>query len=114
MKSLLIASLFLIFPAVSFASHIPGHPSQENGDPQQVVQSWGLTGAQTPKVAPGTVVKDEAGNTSICEKWMSSGCSDVSRTEWYRNQMIALGRQLKANGWIVAFPQFQYWANLAN
>ena len=67
MKSLLIASLFLIFPAVSFASHIPGHPSQENGDPQQVVQSWGLT-----------------------------------------------GRQLKANGWIVAFPQFQYWANLAN
>lgn len=82
-----------------------------NGDPLAVTQAWGLTGYQTPKTAPGTIVTDEGGIQDTCPAWYGwGGCFDLTRTDYYRNQMRELGRQLRAQG--VRGGIFTYWINL--
>lgn len=51
MKKIILSSviaLSLVAPLASFAATAT---STDNGDPMAVVQAWGLTGYQTPKVA---------------------------------------------------------------
>jgi hypothetical protein len=79
-----------------------------NGDPRNVMQPWGLTGHQTPTIAAGAVVVDEAGNVDTCPAWYGKmGCSDISRTDYYRNQMRNLAKQLQSRGFAVGI--FSYW-----
>lgn len=83
-----------------------------NGDPSAVMNSWGLTGAQTPRVAPGAVIVDEGGVKDVCPTWYIAGCSDITKTEYYRNNMKELARQLVKAGIANQFPQFVYWVKL--
>ena len=56
-----------------------------NMDPMAIMQSWGLTGYQTPLVSVGVTVTDKYGFKGVCERWMSSflGCFNISDTEDY-------------------------------
>lgn len=80
-----------------------------NGDPMAVVQPWGKNGHSTPVITAGTIVNDGYGISAICPKWQPAGCFDLTKTDWYRTQMITLARQLLANGFSVQFPQFKGW-----
>lgn len=82
---------------------------QCNGnDPMMVTMPWGLTGAQTPILKAGETVTDEAGVTDICPKWYFTNCFDISRTDYYRNYMRNLAKQLLANGTLTHYERFQY------
>lgn len=83
------------------------------GDPMKVVNAWGLTGYQTPHVDAGAMVTDEGGFSTVCPKFTNvMGCSDISRTDYYRNQIETAARGIISNGSIAEFPQFKYWINL--
>jgi len=106
-----IASLTLLsLPFVSMADVATSTPS--NGDPKAVSQVWGLTGYNTPIVSAGTVVTDAYGVSDTCPKWYAGGCSDLTRTDWYSNQMKDLARKLIASGRAELFPMFAGWVRL--
>lgn len=111
-KALFILAAVVILGTVSHAyaadCSIAGEcPS--NGDPQAVVQAWGLTGAATPKVAAGTVITDAAGLTDKCPTWYFQGCFNLTSTSYYQNQMRALVKELTSKGILNQFPQLQGW-----
>lgn len=72
-----------------------------------MTQSWGLTGYQTPVVVAGAVTVDEAGNSTTCPWFYPQGCFNLSKTDYYRKQMIDTAKQHKALGWY--FPSLAYW-----
>jgi hypothetical protein len=76
-------------------------------NPMLVYQPWGLTGFNTPQISAGTSVTDEGGVVLDCPKWETNGCQDITKTDYYRNYMLATGSDIKAKGWY--FPQFAYW-----
>lgn len=79
-----------------------------NGDPMLVSMPWGLTGHQTPQIVSGTTVSDTHGVESTCPAWYGiMGCFDLTSTDYYKNQMRELARQLLAlGGWN---PIFNGW-----
>ena len=79
-----------------------------NGHPLLVTQPWGLTQSETVTVGEGDVVVDEAGSTTVCT--LFHGCSDLTSTDFYRNNMIETARQLINKGMLQNFPMFSYWA----
>lgn len=63
-----------------------------NGDPLAVTQAWGLTGYQTPRVKPGTIIYSmtTGKQIDICPIWYPiAGCFDLSRTSYYLNSIGA-------------------------
>ena len=91
---------------------VESEPVQEvvvsgNGDPMGISQVWGLVGHQTPRVESGAVVTD----FDTCPVWYSNGCFDLTDTQYYVEQMLELGRQLRENGQSHLFPMFIYWVN---
>ncbi len=99
-------------PQVVVSNPVPTpKPPVGNGDPLAVTQVWGLTGHQTPHIQSGATIVDEGGIVDTCPAWYGMmGCFDLSRTDYYRNQMKELGRQLRALG--VTGGVFSYWINL--
>jgi len=83
-----------------------------NGDPNAVVQVWGLNGFDTPKVKSGTVIYDEMGVKDTCPKWYPRGCFNISNTNYYKNRMKTLARMLIANGFAKYFPIYNGWIEL--
>lgn len=81
---------------------------RSNGNPLLITQSWGLTQAETVTVGEGDVVVDEAGSATVCT--FIHGCSDLTSTDFYRNNMIETARQLIDNGRLQFFPMFSYWS----
>lgn len=84
-----------------------------NGNPLNVVNGWGLTGAQSLKMSVGAFATDENGATYQCETWILQGCYDITHTWYYHNYMVNLGHQLVSNGFSAQFPQFSYWWEIA-
>lgn len=86
------------------------HPEITNGDPNKVVNGWGLTNEQSKIVAGGTIIKDAKGIVwnDACPKWQPK-CVDLTGTEYYISSMKSLARQLLANGFWVKFPVFKAW-----
>lgn len=78
-------------------------------DPKSIVNSWGLNGYQTPWVPAGTTIIDEAGTVDVCPKLWFMGCSDITKTAYYRSAQIETARQLKVLGISLA-PFSTYWA----
>lgn len=70
------------------------------GDPMKVVMVWGLDGYHTPRIASGQ--KD-------CPAWYPVGCFDLTSTQYYRDQMMNLARELIAKGFVNQFPQYEEW-----
>lgn len=87
-------------------------PCGGNGNPTTITNVWGLTGEHTPKIAAGSYATDEAGNKELCPAFIYGGCSDITRTDYYRNGMIETARQIKGYGMEAQFPQFAYWYKL--
>jgi hypothetical protein len=84
-----------------------------NGNPDDAVAGWGLTGAQTKKVVAGTEMVDEAGYKAVCPAWYGKlMCADITRTEYYRKAHVEVARQLKEKNLLSKFPGFSYWATL--
>ena len=81
-----------------------------NGDPLKVEQPWKLTGYQTPSVLKGAVVTDKTGIKDTCN--YSQGCFDVTGTEWYKNQMKHIARELIRLNRVKYFPIFTGWVNI--
>ncbi len=79
------------------------------GDPMKVTMVWGLIGYDTPQVKGGVTVTDETGIQDTCPSWFARGCFDLTRTEYYRNQMRATEKDLQAKGWISVFPHMVAW-----
>lgn len=78
--------------------------------PTEISMPWGLKGGETPTVKAGTVVTDEHGIAYDCPIiFVSFQCYDLTRTDYYRNQMRELGRQLIANGRAPFFPSLKGW-----
>lgn len=114
MKNIIILSaLFVSLGITSTVSAAVVDPSVTNGNPYEVVNGWGLTGTQSKYIAPGTTVTDKGGVTGKCATWEMRGCYDITVTKWYEENMIALAKQLLANGFSTQFPQFSYWYGLA-
>jgi len=84
-----------------------------NGDPMAVMQSWGLSGHSTPTVSAGTVVNDGYGISAVCPKWQPAGCFNLTTTNWYKQYMTNLAKQLLGNGFWVQFPQYKEWYRVA-
>jgi len=80
-----------------------------NGNPMEVYQPWGLIGLQTPTVKSGATFTDEAGNSDLCPAWYPSGCFDLTRTDYYRNEMKITTQSLNKIGQLNQFPQLSYW-----
>lgn len=81
-----------------------------NGDPNKVVNGWGLTNEQSKIVSGGTIIKDSMGIVwdNACPKWQPK-CVDLTDTDFYKNSMKKLARQLLDNGFFVKFPIFNAW-----
>lgn len=77
--------------------------------PVDLYHSWGLLGSETPKVLAGTTVRDQTGMTFDCPLWVNHGCFDLTGTDWYRNQMIDLAREILSTGQQAYYPQFNGW-----
>jgi hypothetical protein len=114
MKSILIslalfASVFAAAPA--YAQVDCSVTPCGNGDPSAVVQAWGLNSYQTPSVAAGVVVTDEYGFKDTCPAFYGKFmCADITRTDYYRNSMKAVARDLIAKGYsALQFPAFKGW-----
>lgn len=81
------------------------------GIPSLLTMPWGLTGGETPTITPGTAVEDEYGVPLSCPAWFPpTGCYDNTRTEYYRNNMRILARQLLASG-AMDFGIYTGWVN---
>lgn len=80
---------------------------QGNGNPATVSQAWGLTGAQSTVVPAGATITDEFGFSVQCGRF--DACIDLTRTDYYRNQMRDLARSLIATGQAGRFPMFSGW-----
>lgn len=103
-------ALFFVLAGSASANHLGDNQIHANGDPLAVIQPWGLNGHQTVTVRPGQSITDEAGEVYVCPIWHGQvGCSDVTRTEWYRNSQIAAARGLKALGLLVPGNRYFYW-----
>lgn len=119
MKYILIIALALVGFAGKAQAHVlldefdnPIIHSHPNGDPMLVVNAWGLNGYQTPIIAVGAVIADEGGITTTCPSWYPKfGCFDLTRTEYYRNQMRETARQISQLGVANQFGQMSYWLN---
>ncbi len=106
MKKSIILGLALFFVAgTALASD--GTLSHSNGNPYKITQPWGLTQEQTVTVGIGDTITNEAGLSEVCTFF--HGCSDITKTDFYRNNMIETARQLIENGRLQFFPMFQYW-----
>lgn len=82
--------------------------SCENGNPEMVTNVWGGTNSSVPRVSAGSTVRDEAGMPMLCPSWFGTwGCSDISRTDYYRNMARETTRQLQSGGF--ALGQYSYW-----
>lgn len=78
MKKILLSSALVLALAAPMASFAAVATSTSNGDPNEVVQAWGLTGYKTPKVS--------------CESWMTRGvCQDISKTAYYLARLNPVG-----------------------
>lgn len=78
-------------------------------NPALVNQVWGLRMIDTPSLKSGESMVDEHGVSDFCPKWYPMGCADISRTEYYRAQMLSLAHQLVDQGRALQFPIFAGW-----
>jgi hypothetical protein len=85
----------------------------QNGHPDLVVQPWGLTGAETPRIGFGITVTDRGGISASCPVWMSNGCFDLTGVKWYEDRMLELARELIDTNQVNRFPVFGGWVSLA-
>lgn len=99
-----------VFDGVSTTT-IPAveNTSCEGTNPLLVMQVWGLRGIDTPKIKGGESVTDEFGVSDTCPRWYPVGCSDLTHTDFYRNEMRSTARALIANGFASQFPVFAGW-----
>lgn len=102
------AVLVVLSPVFAFADTATTTPNG-NGNPFTVSQVWGLTGAETPIISAGSTTVDTHGVTVFCDRL--SPCSDLTRTSYYINSMLALARQLIASGQAARFPMFAGWVS---
>lgn len=101
-----IIALFGVSHVASAAACDQNNPCG-NGNPALLQNIWG----SAPIVAAGTVVRDEAGFSSVCPVAFAAGCYDLTHTSFYRDYMLNVGRQLKTLGQTGGI--FGYWINLA-
>lgn len=116
MKKIISFTFAIVFFAVAGVSNAdtcgadPLPPCVSNGNPLQVMQAWGLTGANTKIVLPGTTIVDDGGLSVFCNPRVDvQGCSDLTGLDYYKNQQIATAKKLIETGRISQFPIFQFW-----
>jgi len=85
-----LALTMLLASPVAFASV---EPIQGNGDPMQVCQAWGMSGYNTPTFEKGETIDVGFGLKETCPAWYPKHmkCFDLSGTEYWYNQLRALG-----------------------
>lgn len=118
-KLAILSITALFFTAVPvFADTVCGNPANStvttmyitcgsNGNPENVTNIWGGTNSSLPHVTPGASIVDEGGVPLLCPTIVSNYCVDISHTDYYRNAMLELGRQLKSLGQSGGI--FGYW-----
>lgn len=80
----------------------------EGPNPENVSRPWG-TNSSVPRVAAGTISSDEFGLSYPCPVGTMQGCSDLTRTDYYREQMMSLARQIIGLGAAWEFPALKGW-----
>ena len=124
MKNKILALALVIGSLSSFASVVsagvdtPAHCGMQSdgvtivecssSNPENIVSPWG-TNSSVPHLLPGTSSTDEYGVPVLCPIFTFTYCLDLTHTNYYRNQMIALAKMLIANGSAWEFPVFKGW-----
>ena len=100
-------------PSVAATTTVPAidNVNCDSGNPYLVMNAWGLTGNETPFVRIGEKITDEHGFSVTCDKASIGGCYDLTKTDYYRNQMFNLAKQIIATGQVSRFPMFSGWYN---
>lgn len=63
--------------------------SRGGGIPTLITMPWGLTGGETPIIAPGVSVTDPWGRILTCPQWFPpAGCYDITKTAYYRTTVL--------------------------
>lgn len=85
-----VVAMTMASPLISLAAVVdcnvtpldPACPRPTNGNPYEVTNAWGLTGAQSQKywVAPGTKLVMKNGTVGECPWFIFHGCYDL---RWY-------------------------------
>ncbi len=70
------------------------------GNPATLQMSWGLSGGETPKVKAGASFSDEKGYSDNCPSWYFTDCYDLTKTDWYKNQMRGLAKSGFYTRWL--------------
>ena len=105
----ILVAVVVLMPSVLFASTAT---STSNGDPMMITQVWGLSGYQTPIMAPGSSVIDRGGVVRECGKDWKTGCFDTPKTPYYENGMLSLARELISKGIADKFQRFAGWVSI--
>lgn len=119
MKKLIfiIAVFGFLFAFKASATHsllIIPRPPQSNIHPDYITNSWGLNNTQTPKIAGGTSVKDEQGVNQECPIFIRT-CADITKTEWYRSNMLKTAKMILdkyGSSAYLTFPYLKGWYDI--
>lgn len=118
MKKLLIAtgimlSVFGFMHSTVFAENLNctiQNPCS-NGDPNKVINGWGSTNNDVPRLVRGATVYDDGGIAATCPSWYPFDCVDLTHTSFYKDQMISIGKGLAKLG--ISDGVFSYWIKQA-
>lgn len=92
--STVVIVLGLLAPiAASAAVDCTANPGACSGGtiPTLLTMPWGLTGGETPTIAPGTSITDGYGHTFTCPWWFPpAGCYDITKTAYYRTTVLGI------------------------
>lgn len=78
-KVLYVFALALVFAGVVNSAEASVLPTPSNGSPEMVVNVWGTTNSQLPKIMQG----QSRGNFT-CPAWFPMYCVDISGTAYYQ------------------------------
>ena len=113
-KFIVILALVFAFTGIVSAHELndtngtPIDHAHGNGDPNLVINGWGLNNYQSKIVKGGTIINDGMGITEKCPVWQPV-CVDLTQTAYYRNAMIFTAKQHWATGQTSRFPMFKKW-----
>jgi hypothetical protein len=78
--------------------------------PDSIVNPWGGTNKDVPKVKTGGVAVDEAGIVYECPFFYGlNGCVNITGTQYYKTRVTDTAKDLAVKGLLAQFPKMAYW-----
>lgn len=77
-----------------------------NGNPEMVVNGFGVMNSQVPHVKDGETVRDAAGFPSTCHAFYPAYCLDIFGTDVYKTQARFTAHQLQERGYSLGLWAF--------